>query len=79
MSWLFLGSARVPSEQEQREEFAAYLERLPDYHRLQSKHRATDWWSSDEERFQLYARRWQRPKPPAGLPPIPNLVDFDRN
>ena len=59
---------RARSPEDQRAAFSAYAERHEPYVQAIREGGGHIWWTDDEEREELFLRRYQRPAAPAGMP-----------
>ncbi|REE72180.1 hypothetical protein C8E05_1568 [Rhodococcus wratislaviensis] len=70
----FTATKRLPTEGEQYERFQDYLAKRQRY--VDAGGSDVSWTDDDDERFELYRRKWNQPAPPSSLPPIKSVKDY---
>ncbi|WFS15174.1 hypothetical protein [Rhodococcus aetherivorans] len=68
---------RARTDQERGEAFLVYLERSVPYFAAVEERGGKPWFGSEDERRDLFLRRYSRPAPPAGMEPIKSLSDLE--
>ncbi|EKT81854.1 hypothetical protein WSS_A15219 [Rhodococcus opacus M213] len=64
------------TEAEKAEAFAKYLERTEPYFAKISEDGDRPWFGSEDERRDLFDRRYEKPAPPSSLPPIESVKAY---
>ncbi|MDJ0400886.1 hypothetical protein [Rhodococcus rhodochrous] len=72
----FMDHFRAETPEAREAAFHAYLDRSVPYFEKVREKGDQPWFHTEDERRVLFFARYDRPKPPAGLPPITSLRDF---
>jgi hypothetical protein len=71
--WTYWGRPSSRNEDEREERYQAYLEHSASYFAAVEANGGQPWFNSEDERRELFYRRYTQPRPPAGLT-IPNIT-----